>query len=54
MDRILGELLAEIEDKSLQNILRSILFDSKTRYDYTLITNLIKEHRPELAEKHFS
>lgn len=45
---LVSKLLTEIQDRSLQNILRKVIFSSDA---YSDLEKIIKEERPELKQE---
>lgn len=43
------EVLSQIKDKSIENILRRIIFDNKNTIDWSFVKYLIEVNMPELT-----
>jgi len=50
-EKLSKEVLSQIQDKSVQNIIRSIIFSEDSKIDWEKVEQVIKYYMPELTLK---
>jgi len=48
-EKLSKEVLSQIQDKSVQNIIRSIIFSEDSKIDWEKVEQVIKYYMPELT-----